>query len=57
VIEVGSNHRHDKIIFDIGPYTTNVRRTRKPSLEIAPTSLAQRTQHTTKNTARRNVHQ
>jgi len=54
---VGSNHRHDKIIFDIGPYTTNVRRTRKPSLEIAPTSLAQRTQHTTKNTARRNVHQ
>jgi len=29
---------------------------RKPSLEVAPTTLAQRTRRRTKNTSRRNVH-
>jgi len=28
----------------------------KPSLEVEPTSLGQRTRQTTKNTSRRNVH-
>ena len=30
--------------------------TRKPPLEVAPTTLVQRTRQTTKNTSRRNVH-
>ena len=42
--------------YQVNDMTSTLRPSRKPSLEVAPTTLAWRTRRTTKNTSLRNVH-